>query len=91
MKIGMIGSGSFGAALARRFTKAGHTVTIANSRGPESLTELAQEIKATPVSLLDVVKDVDLLVVAIPMKNILTCPRMFWIACRRARSSWTNI
>jgi predicted dinucleotide-binding enzyme len=64
-----------GAALARRFTKAGHTVTIANSRGPESLTELAQEIKATPVSLLDVVKDVDLLVVAVPMKNIPDLPK----------------
>ena len=44
MKIGIIGSGNIGATTARLFAGAGHEVTIANSRGPESLTELVQDI-----------------------------------------------
>jgi predicted dinucleotide-binding enzyme len=37
MKIGIIGSGGFGALLVRKFSAAGHTVLISNSRGPETL------------------------------------------------------
>ena len=41
MRIGIIGSGNIGATTARLFAAAGHDVTIANSRGPESLAELS--------------------------------------------------
>ncbi|MDQ1631370.1 MAG: hypothetical protein QOC80_1342, partial [Frankiaceae bacterium] len=34
MDIGIIGAGNIGSALTRRFTSLGHTVTVANSRGP---------------------------------------------------------
>ena len=44
MKIGIIGSGRIGATTARLFAGAGHEVTIANSRGPESLGELVGEL-----------------------------------------------
>ncbi len=44
MDIGIIGSGMIGGTLARRFAAAGHRVTIANSRGPESLAGLVAEI-----------------------------------------------
>jgi 8-hydroxy-5-deazaflavin:NADPH oxidoreductase len=40
MRIGIIGSGNIGSATARLFVDAGHEVAIANSRGPQSLTEL---------------------------------------------------
>jgi predicted dinucleotide-binding enzyme len=40
MRIGIIGSGNIGATGARLFVNAGHEVAIANSRGPETLTEL---------------------------------------------------
>lgn len=44
MKIGVIGSGRIGANAALLFAKAGHQVAISNSRGPQSLTELIQQI-----------------------------------------------
>jgi len=40
MRIGVIGVGSMGETLARHFAKRGHHVSIANSRGPDSLTAL---------------------------------------------------
>ena len=55
MRIGVIGAGSMGHILARDLGKLGHHVSIANSRGPESLTALSAEIGATPVSVVDAV------------------------------------
>lgn len=39
MKIGIIGSGSIGSTLAKYFIGLGHEVSMANSRGPQSLTD----------------------------------------------------
>ena len=39
MKIGIIGSGNIGGAVAQLFSDAGHQVAISNSRGPESLKD----------------------------------------------------
>jgi 8-hydroxy-5-deazaflavin:NADPH oxidoreductase len=44
MQIAILGSGKIGATLARRFTEAGHEVTLANSRGAESLEPLLAEL-----------------------------------------------
>ncbi len=44
MSIGIIGSGAIGSAFARALARAGIEATIANSRGPESLKELAGEL-----------------------------------------------
>ncbi len=41
MKIGILGAGHIGKALARLLAEAGHEVGISNSRGPETLRELA--------------------------------------------------
>jgi predicted dinucleotide-binding enzyme len=49
MKIGIIGAGNIGGNLTRRLTALGHDVSVANSRGPETLKDLAQETGATPV------------------------------------------
>jgi 8-hydroxy-5-deazaflavin:NADPH oxidoreductase len=38
MKIGIIGAGQIGGTLARRLTSFGHDVSIANSRGPATLS-----------------------------------------------------
>ena len=43
MKIGIIGAGNIGGTLTRRFTALGHKVFVANSRGPETLADLAEE------------------------------------------------
>jgi len=75
MKIGIIGAGKIGSALARHFRKLGHTVLIANSRGPETLSKVVQETGATPVAILEAAKGMDLLVIAIPMKNVPSLPK----------------
>jgi predicted dinucleotide-binding enzyme len=78
MKIGIIGAGQIGGTLARRFTALGHEVFVANSRGPETLSDLAAEIGATAVSVPEAVRGVDLVVVTIPEKNIPNLPaRLF--------------
>lgn len=51
MRIGVIGAGSMGGTLARHLAKLGHQVSLANSRGPESLTALAAEIGAMPFAV----------------------------------------
>ncbi len=44
MKIGIIGAGKIGSTAARLFARAGHEVAISNSRGPETLSGLVDEI-----------------------------------------------
>lgn len=44
MGIGIIGAGNIGQAFARLLARAGIKATIANSRGPDSLTELARAL-----------------------------------------------
>jgi len=49
MNVGIIGSGNIGATAARLFANVGHEVAVSNSRGPESLGPLVEEIGFTPV------------------------------------------
>jgi predicted dinucleotide-binding enzyme len=44
MKIGFIGAGKVGKTIARHLINAGHQVVISNSRGPESLQGLVDEL-----------------------------------------------
>jgi predicted dinucleotide-binding enzyme len=74
MKIGMIGAGQIGGTLARRLTALGHEVSVANSRGPETLAGLAAETGATAVSARDAVRGADLVVVTIPQRNVPSLP-----------------
>jgi predicted dinucleotide-binding enzyme len=74
VKIGIIGAGNIGATLTRRLTALGHQVAVANSRGPETLTELADETGATAVSVDEVAKGADLVIVTIPQKAIPLLP-----------------
>jgi 8-hydroxy-5-deazaflavin:NADPH oxidoreductase len=75
MKIGIVGAGNIGSALAGHFRKLQHTVLIANSRGPETLSQIARETGATPVSISEVARSVDLLVIAIPMRSMPSLPK----------------
>lgn len=74
MHIAIIGAGHIGGTLARRWTQLGHHVTIANSRGPETLTDLAVETGAIPCTISDVVKGANVIVVTIPEKNVPQLP-----------------
>jgi 8-hydroxy-5-deazaflavin:NADPH oxidoreductase len=75
MKIGIIGAGNIGSALALHFRKHQHTVLVANSRGPETLSDVAQQTGATPVGISEVARGVDLLVITIPMKSVPLLPK----------------
>jgi 8-hydroxy-5-deazaflavin:NADPH oxidoreductase len=44
VKIGVIGAGHIGANAARLFARTGHEVAISNSRGPETLSGIVEEI-----------------------------------------------
>src|ERR671918_790907 len=74
MKIGIIGAGQIGGTLTRRLTALGHEVFVANSRGPETLSDLAAETGATAVSVPEAVRGVDFIVVTIPETNIPSLP-----------------
>lgn len=75
MKIGIIGAGHIGGALVRRFTAAGHDVAVANSRGPETLADLARETGASAVAVREAARGRDVVVVTIPQKNVPALPR----------------
>jgi predicted dinucleotide-binding enzyme len=74
MKIGIIGAGQIGGTLIRHYTRAGHEVKMANASGIEKLSNLALETGASPVTLADVVTDVDVIVISIPLIGILELP-----------------
>ncbi len=68
MQIGIVGAGKIGGSLAALFARHGHQVYLANSRGPESLTEQASSLGAavTPATITDAVARSEVVVVAIP-------------------------
>jgi predicted dinucleotide-binding enzyme len=74
VKIGIIGAGNIGGALTRRLRDLGHDVSVANSRGPETLSDLAEETGATAATIEDATRDKDLVIVTIPQKNIPSLP-----------------
>ena len=75
MNIGIIGAGHIGSALAVRLVSLGHSVRIANSRGPETLKDVAQKTGATPVTAQEAARHGDIIVVTIPLKNIPDLPK----------------
>lgn len=74
MRIAIIGTGNIGGTLTRRLTQLGHLVSIANSRGPQSLRDLAAETGAHPGTVSEVVQDAEIIIVTIPEKNIPQLP-----------------
>lgn len=75
MKIGIIGAGEMGRCLASRLVTCGHTVSIANSRGPASLKQVVENIGAEPVSIEGATKYKDVIIVSIPQKSIADLPK----------------
>jgi predicted dinucleotide-binding enzyme len=74
MKIGIIGAGQIGGTLTRRLSALGHDVSVANSRGPETLTDLAAETGASAVPVTEAARDAEVVVVTIPLKNVPELP-----------------
>ncbi|MEU4271732.1 NAD(P)-binding domain-containing protein [Streptomyces sp. NPDC026092] len=74
MKIGIIGAGNIGGNLTRRLTALGHDVSVANSRGPHTLTALAEETGATPVTVDEAARGAEIVVVTVPLKAVPDLP-----------------
>jgi len=64
-----------GGTLIRQYSRAGHSVKMANSSGTEKLKSLAIETGASAVTLADVVTDVDVIVISIPLIEIPKLPQ----------------
>ena len=75
MNIGVIGTGDIGEVIIRKSRDADYPVKMANSRGPEPLKGLAAETGAIPVSVEQVVQDVDILFIVVPEKAIPGLPK----------------
>ncbi|MCW3037479.1 MAG: oxidoreductase coenzyme F420-dependent [Actinobacteria bacterium] len=74
--IGFIGSGRIGGTVARLATDAGYDVVLSNSRGPETLAELVEELgpharAATPA---EAAAAGDIVVVSIPLRAYESVP-----------------
>lgn len=69
MKIGIIGAGNIGATLARKLAACGHEVKLANSKGPQSIQHLANEIGAQAVTKEEAVSGVEVVILSIPFAN----------------------
>jgi predicted dinucleotide-binding enzyme len=74
MRIGIIGAGNIGGTLTRRLTELGHEVAVANSRGPETLRDLAAETGAAAVTADQAARDKDVVVVTIPQRRVAELP-----------------
>lgn len=75
MKIGIVGAGNIGGTLTQRLAALGHQVSVANSRGPETLRELAAQTGASAVSVTEAARGKDVVVVAIPESNVPDLPK----------------
>ncbi|MEV0742390.1 NAD(P)-binding domain-containing protein [Streptomyces sp. NPDC050549] len=75
MKIGIIGAGNIGGNLTRRLTALGYDVSVANSRGPQTLTALAEETGATPVPVEEAARGAEVVVVTVPLKAVPNLPK----------------
>jgi len=74
VRIGIIGSGNIGGTLTRRLSALGHDVTVANTRGPDSLADLASETGATPATPEEAVGGAELVVIAVPLRAVPELP-----------------
>ncbi|NYJ08431.1 NADPH-dependent F420 reductase [Petropleomorpha daqingensis] len=74
--IGLIGSGHIGSTLARLAVAAGHDVVLSNSRGPETLTELVDELgpHARAATAAEAAAAGELVVVTVPLKAYRAVP-----------------
>jgi predicted dinucleotide-binding enzyme len=70
--IGLIGAGHIGSQLARLAVARGYEVVISNSRGPETLKGLVEELgpRARAATPTETAERGDIVVVTIPVKNI---------------------
>jgi 8-hydroxy-5-deazaflavin:NADPH oxidoreductase len=69
--VGIIGAGRLGQAMARTARRAGRSVVIANSRGPESLTSVVSSLgERVSAGTADEAVAADIVVIAVPWDRV---------------------
>jgi 8-hydroxy-5-deazaflavin:NADPH oxidoreductase len=76
MRLGIVGAGNIGRALAARFAAAGHEVMLSNSRGPETLARSAAAIDGNvrAGTVAEAARFGDVVAVATPPRAVLDLP-----------------
>ncbi len=75
MKIGVIGAGFIGRAVAQLALAAGHEVMLSNSRGPQTMSSVVSGILGVKVgTAADAAKFGDVVLVAIPLEHYRSVP-----------------
>lgn len=71
MKIGIIGAGHIGGTVARLFVRAGHDIAVSNSRGPQSLQAMLDELgpRAEALTINDAARFGDVVFLAVPWRS----------------------
>ena len=74
--IGLIGAGNIGSTVAHLAVGAGYDVVLSNSRGPETLADLVDELgpRARAATAEEAARAGDLVVVTVPLKNVRDVP-----------------
>ena len=74
--IGFIGAGHIGSQLARLSVANGYDVVVSNSRGPETLSALVEELgpRARAGTSIDAARGGGIVVVSVPLKNYRAAP-----------------
>lgn len=71
MKLAIIGTGNVGSALARLFARAGIAVSIANTRGLETIAPLVKELgDMVTAATVENALDADVVFLAIPFSAV---------------------
>jgi 8-hydroxy-5-deazaflavin:NADPH oxidoreductase len=68
MRFGIIGAGAIGTIISTKLVENGHDVKIADAREIERLE--GKEIVGTPVNVEDVISNIDILIISIPLHVI---------------------
>ncbi|MCW3170667.1 NAD(P)-binding domain-containing protein [Chryseobacterium sp. 09-1422] len=74
MKIGIIGAGAIGETLAKKLSKYGHQIFVANSRGAHTIA-FADNEAITAVELRDATTNVDVVIISIPFGKVAELPK----------------
>ena len=71
MDVGIIGAGQLGQAMARTALRAGRSVAIANSRGPESLASVVSALgEGVSAATVDAAASAGIVVIAVPWDRV---------------------
>src|SRR6185436_992613 len=72
MEIGTIGAGAFAQAFAKRALKAGHKIKLSNSRGPDSLREIVNQLgPGAMAATREEAAACEMVLLAVPWDNVL--------------------